>query len=157
MERVLCLVDSKWLWPVSIAKYGARVDFASLLRVVGDGRPTDGIIYLALNPTKDNTGFVKRLKRIGYTPKVQIFYESDGKSKNVDPFPAMVRDARALKDRYGIIAIVSGDARFRDLVSEMQDAGKRTEVYCFPDASDGPLMVRADAMHFLDEDVLCQP
>jgi uncharacterized LabA/DUF88 family protein len=143
-ERVLCLVDAQRIWNYPLETYRAKVDFARLMTQILDGRQLfKAIAYLVADPVKDQTAFLRKIKKFGYQNKLKAAYWEGGIFRNTDWQEKIARDALRYADRYDVLVLVTSDDRFLPLIDQLISAGKRVEVCGWSEDLSGPLCVRA--------------
>jgi uncharacterized LabA/DUF88 family protein len=69
----------------------------------------------------------------------------------------MIEEALEMINGYSTLILVSGDHGFGVLLEEARAAGKRTEIFCFESDFSLRLTDSADAVTFLDQDILMAP
>jgi hypothetical protein len=147
-NRVAIFCDVQSLW--YNAKYWgeARVDYAKLLVRLADGRDIEmACAYLARRDGLD--GFERALQHMGYVTR--------NIPSNVDQAIADSMKTWADSREVGTVALASaGGPRYVDTVRLLRAAGKRVELWTFPEP--GPtthiLVGHVDEHRLLDRDVL---
>jgi uncharacterized LabA/DUF88 family protein len=152
-EMVLCLVDSQNIY-YTPSKAGRRIDYFRLKKAAARGRDTLIIAYLVSDPVVDQTSFMARLHRFGYSTKIKVMYLGNGEVQNSDWDAGIIEDAKRLMSGFETLVLVSGDGDFAELVGEIKSRGKRVEVMCFEEDLSISLAKVADRVTYLDDSVL---
>ncbi|HEX8465834.1 MAG TPA: NYN domain-containing protein [Abditibacterium sp.] len=132
-QRVGIFIDVQNMFYAAKHLYGSKLNFTRLLDYVSRGRPlTRAISYVIKTPEIDQSNFITMLRSNGYEIRVkELKQRPDGSAKG-DWDMGLALDALAMSDRLDVIAIVSGDGDFVDLVNLLKARGVRVEVYSFP-------------------------
>lgn len=136
-------------------QYNKKLDFAKLLSFIVNGRTlARAIAYVIQAGEVDQTSFMNFLKMNGYEVKAKdLKVKPDGSSKG-DWDMGIALDCFALCDRVDVIALVSGDGDFVELVSMLKARGCRVEAYGFPLNTSEELKRTATEYIPLNSDVL---
>ncbi len=138
--------------------YGSKLNFTRLLDYVGRGRPlTRAISYIIRTPEIDQSNFITMLRSNGYEVRVKDLKQRPDGSAKGDWDMGLALDALAMADRLDVIAIVSGDGDFVDLVNFLKARGVRVEVYSFPYSTAEELRHAATEFYQMGPDVVMNP
>lgn len=154
-QRVAVFVDVQNMFYSAKALYQKKIDFDQLLKKIANGRELiRAIAYIVQSKDVDQRGFIGFLHQTGYEVKSkELKVRADGSAKgNWDMGIAI--DTISMADRMDVIAIVSGDGDFSDLVRHLKAKGARCEVYAFPGSTADELRYTATEFIPLDSDVL---
>ena len=151
-QRVGVFVDVQNMYYSAKNLYGAKVNFAQLLKTAVAGRSLiRAIAYVIKADVKDEKNFFDALEMIGYEVKskdLQIFY---GGNKKGDWDIGIAMDTIELAQKLDTIVLVSGDGDFIDLLHHLKRAmGYRVEVVAFGKSSSSKLKEEADSFTDLD-------
>ena len=132
-QRVGIFIDVQNMFYAAKHLYGSKLNFARLLDYIAKGRPlTRAIAYIVKTPDIDQSNFITMLRSNGYEVRVkELKQRPDGTAKG-DWDMGLALDALAMSDRLDVVAIVSGDGDFVELVNHLKARGVRVEVYSFP-------------------------
>jgi uncharacterized LabA/DUF88 family protein len=132
-QRVGIFVDVQNMFYAAKNLYGSKLNFARLLDYSARGRPlTRAIAYIVKTPDIDQSNFITMLRSNGYEVRVkELKQRPDGSAKG-DWDMGMALDALAMSERLDVVALVTGDGDFVELVSHLKARGVRVEVYSFP-------------------------
>ncbi|RYG71852.1 NYN domain-containing protein [bacterium] len=138
--------------------YGSKLNFTRLLDYVSKGRPlTRAISYIIKTPEIDQSNFITMLRSNGYEVRVkELKQRPDGSAKG-DWDMGLALDALAMAERLDVIAIVSGDGDFVDLVNLLKARGVRVEVYSFPYSTAEELRSAATEFYQMGPEVVMNP
>lgn len=159
-KKTLGLVDAENLYytPKKLWGPGAKVDFQRLYSLITNGgRPAEVIAYLVADPIIDQTLFINRLVKIGYTPKVKAIYHRKGKYQNSNWDDEIIEDALELIDKTDKLILVSGDGDFIPMLKAYRKQEKQVHIICFQNDFCPQLKSVADSVTFLDEEILLNP
>ena len=151
-QRVGVFIDVQNMYYSAKNLYGAKVNFAQLLKTAVAGRSLiRAIAYVIKADVKDEKNFFDALEMIGYEVKskdLQIFY---GGNKKGDWDIGIAMDTIELAQKLDTIVLVSGDGDFIDLLHHLKRAmGCRVEVVAFGKSSSSKLKEEADSFTDLD-------
>lgn len=154
-QRVAIFVDVQNMFYSAKALYQKKLDFEQLIHKIVSGRElVRAIAYIVQAPDVDQSSFINFLHQIGYEVKSrELKVRADGSAKG-DWDMGIAIDSIALSSRVDVIAIVSGDGDFSDLVRHLKAHGARCEVYAFPGSTAEILRYTATEYIPLDSDVL---
>ncbi len=144
-QRVGVLIDTQNLYHSAKNLYGARVNFANVLKDAVAGRIlTRAIAYAITTESGEEKGFLEALVKLGIETKLkdlQVFY---GGAKKADWDVGMAIDAVKIAPKVDAIVIASGDGDFVPLVEYLKSNGLQVEVIAFGRSSSGKLKEAAD-------------
>lgn len=153
-QRVGIFIDTQNLYHSAKNLYGARVNFAAVLKeAVANRQLVRAIAYVITTEGGEEKNFFEALEKSGIetrTKPLQIFY---GGAKKADWDIGLVIDAIKMAPKLDTIIIVSGDGDFISLVEYLQmNQGCQVEVVSFAKSSSGKLKEIADDFLDLGED-----
>ena len=154
-QRLGVFVDVQNMFYSAKALYKRKMDFETLLKKVVGGRElVRAIAYIVQAPDVDQSGFINFLHQIGYEVKSkELKVRPDGSAKG-DWDMGIAIDSISMTERIDVMALVSGDGDFADLVRHLKARGVRCEVYAFPGSTAEELRFTATEFIPLDSDVL---
>ena len=131
-QRVAIFVDVQNMFYAAKHLYNSKLNFAKLLNAIARDRPlVRAISYVVQTPEIDQSNFLAMLRSNGYEVRSKdLKLRPDGSAKG-DWDMGLALDALAMSDRLDVVAIVSGDGDFVDLVNFLKARGVRVEVYSF--------------------------
>ena len=131
-QRVGVFVDVQNMFYAAKHLYGSKLNFGKLLEHISRGRPmVRAISYVVQTPEGDQSNFFAMLRSNGYEVRAkELKLRPDGSAKG-DWDMGLALDALAMSDRLDVVAIVSGDGDFVELVNFLKARGVRVEVYSF--------------------------
>ncbi len=139
------------------AKYqhNAKLNFSKLKDVIVSGRQlVRAVCYIVQTPEIDQSNFMKTLEALGYEVKSKdLKLRQDGSAKG-DWDMGIAIDAMSIAPRVDVVALVTGDGDFSELVWHMRGQGARVEVYSFSQSTAEELKRAATAFCPLTEHVL---
>ena len=132
-QRVGIFIDVQNMFYAAKHLYGSKLNFTKLLDYIAKGRPLcRAIAYIVRTPEIDQSNFLTMLRSNGYEVRIKdLKQRPDGTAKG-DWDMGMALDAMAMSEKLDVIAIVSGDGDFVELVNFLKARGVRVEVYSFP-------------------------
>ena len=132
-QRVGVFVDAQNMFYAAKHQYRAKLNFQKLLEAITrDRQLVRAISYLVQTPDTDQSSFVAMLLQNGYEVKSKALrLRPDGSAKG-DWDMGIAIDTMAMADRLDVVALVTGDGDFVDLVNMLKAKGLRVEVYSFP-------------------------
>ncbi len=132
-QRVGIFVDVQNMFYATKHLYNSKLNFARLLDYIARGRPlVRSIAYVVQTPDGDQSNFFAMLHSNGYEVRSKdLKLRPDGSAKG-DWDMGLALDALSMCDRLDVVAIVSGDGDFVELVNFLKARGVRVEVYSFP-------------------------
>ncbi|MBN2083071.1 NYN domain-containing protein [bacterium] len=154
-QRLAVYVDVQNMFYSAKALYQRKLNFESLLRKVVTGRElVRAIAYIVQAPDVDQSGFINFLHQIGFEVKSkELKVRPDGSAKG-DWDMGIAIDTLSMSDRIDVMALVSGDGDFCELVRHLKAKGLRCEVYAFPESTAEELRYTATEYIPLDSEVL---
>jgi uncharacterized LabA/DUF88 family protein len=154
-QRLAVFVDVQNIFYSARAVYQRKVNFEQLLRKIVGGRElVRAVAYIVQSPDVDQTSFINLLHSVGFEVKgKQLKKRPDGTAKG-DWDMGIAIDSISLADRVDVIALVSGDGDFCDLIRHLKASGVRCEVYAFASSTAEELKYTATEFIPLDSDVL---
>lgn len=154
-QRLAIFVDVQNMFYSAKALYQGKLDFEQLLKKTVDRRElVRAIAYIVQSPDVDQKGFINLLHSIGYEVKSRdLKVRPDGSAKG-DWDMGIAIDSISIAERVDVVALVSGDGDFCDLVRHLKARGVRCEVYAFPGSTAEELRYTATEYIPLDSDVL---
>ena len=132
-QRVGIFIDVQNMFYATKHLYSSKLNFAKLLDYIARGRPIiRAISYVVQTPEIDQSNFLTMLRSNGYEIRSkELKMRPDGSCKG-DWDMGLALDALSMSERLDVVAIVSGDGDFVDLVNFLKARGVRVEVYSFP-------------------------
>ena len=154
-QRIAVFVDVQNLFYSARSVYQRKVDFSRLLeRIAADRELVRAVAYIVQTPEVDQTSFINFLHQSGYEIKSrELRKRPDGSAKG-DWDMGIAIDSISIGTRVDVVALVSGDGDFCDLVRHLKAAGVRCEVYAFPQSTSEELRYTATEFIPLDSDVI---
>lgn len=157
-QRVGIFIDVQNMFYAAKHLYGSKLNFTKLLDYVSRGRPlTRAISYIIRTPEIDQSNFITMLRSNGYEVRVKDLKQRPDGSAKGDWDMGLALDALAMADRLDVVAIVSGDGDFVDLVNFLKARGVRVEVYSFPYSTAEELRHAATEFYQMGPDVVMNP
>jgi len=131
-QRVDIFVDVQNMYYAARDIFGGRLKFPELLDTIVKGRQlVRAIAYVVENNITDQSGFFTVLQASGFEVKSKsLRVRPDGTSKG-DWDMGIALDALALSDKVDVVALVSGDGDFTELVYFLRSRGVRVEIFAF--------------------------
>ncbi len=157
-QRVGVFIDVQNMFYAARQLYGSKLNFARLLDFIARDRPlVRAISYVVQTPEIDQSNFLAMLRSNGYEIRSKdLKTRPDGSSKG-DWDMGLALDALAMSDRLDVVAIVSGDGDFVDLVNFLKARGVRVEVYSFPYSTAEELRHAATEYYQLGTEMVMNP
>lgn len=154
-QRLGVFVDVQNMFYSAKALYQRKMDFEALLKKIVGGRElVRAVTYIVQSREVDQSGFINFLHQIGYEVKSkELKVRPDGSAKG-DWDMGIAIDSISMAERVDVVALVSGDGDFCDLVRHLKARGVRCEVYAFPGSTAEELRFTATEYIPLDSDVL---
>ncbi len=157
-QRVGIFIDVQNMFYAAKHCYGSKLNFTKMLDYVSRGRPlTRAISYIIRTPEIDQSNFITMLRSNGYEVRVKDLKQRPDGSAKGDWDMGLALDALAMADRLDVVAIVSGDGDFVDLVNFLKARGVRVEVYSFPYSTAEELRQAATEFYQLGPEVVMNP
>jgi uncharacterized LabA/DUF88 family protein len=131
-QRVGVFVDVQNMFYAAKHLYNSKLNFARLLDYISRDRPlVRAIAYVVQTPEIDQSNFLAMLRSNSYEIRSKDLKQRPDGSAKGDWDMGLALDALAMADRLDVVAIVSGDGDFVDLVNFLKARGVRVEVYSF--------------------------
>ena len=132
-QRVGVFIDVQNMFYAARQLYGSKVNYSRLLEHIARDRAlVRAIAYVVQTPEIDQSNFLAMLRSNGYEIRAKdLKMRPDGSSKG-DWDMGLALDALAMCEHLDVVAIVSGDGDFVELVNFLKARGVRVEVYSFP-------------------------
>ncbi|HEX8550079.1 MAG TPA: NYN domain-containing protein [Abditibacteriaceae bacterium] len=132
-QRVGVFIDVQNMFYAAKHLYGSKLNFAKLLDYVARDRPlVRAIAYVVQTPEIDQSNFLAMLRSNSYEIRSKDLKQRPDGSAKGDWDMGLALDALAMSERLDVVAIVSGDGDFVDLVNFLKARGVRVEIYSFP-------------------------
>jgi uncharacterized LabA/DUF88 family protein len=154
-QRLAIFVDVQNMFYSAKALFQKKLDFQGLLeRIVGGRELVRAVAYIVQAPEVDQSSFISLLHQVGYEVKSkELKKRPDGTAKG-DWDMGIAIDSISVVPRIDVVAIVSGDGDFCDLVRHLKAHGVRSEIYGFPASTSEELKYTATEYIPLGSDVL---
>ena len=157
-QRVAIFVDVQNMFYAAKHLYGSKLNFARLQDYVARDRPlVRSIAYVVQTPEIDQSNFLAMLRSNGYEIRSKDLKQRPDGSAKGDWDMGLALDALAMAERLDVIAIVSGDGDFVDLVNLLKARGVRVEVYSFPYSTAEELRSAATEFYQMGPEVVLNP
>lgn len=157
-QRVGVFIDVQNMFYAAKHLYSSKLNFPKLLDFIARGRPLcRAIAYVVKTPEIDQSNFLTMLRSNGYEVRVKdLKQRPDGSSKG-DWDMGLALDALMMSEKLDVVAIVSGDGDFVELVSALKARGTRVEVYSFPYSTAEELRGAATEFFQMGPEVVLSP
>jgi uncharacterized LabA/DUF88 family protein len=154
-QKVGVFVDVQNMFYSAKHLYQRKISFDALLQKIVAGRAlVRAIAYIVQTPEIDQGSFIHFLTQNGYEVKSkELKKRPDGSAKG-DWDMGIAIDTISMQERLDVVALVSGDGDFCDLVRHLKARGVRVEVYAFPGSLSEELRLVATEFVVLDSSVL---
>lgn len=145
-QRVAILLDVQNLYHSAKNLYGARVNFANILKQGTAGRQLiRAVAYVIATESGEEKGFFEALQKIGIELKVKDLQIFPGGIKKADWDVGLAVDAIRLANLVDAVIIVSGDGDYIPLMEYIRSAmGVQVEVMAFGRSTSARLKESAD-------------
>lgn len=154
-QRVAVLIDVQNMFYSAKHQYNRKIDFAKLLGFIVNGRTMiRAIAYVIQAGEVDQSGFISFLKLNGFEVKAKELKQKQDGSLKGDWDMGIAIDSMMLANRVDVVALVTGDGDFAQLVATLNAQGVRVEVYGFPMNTSEELKRTASEFTPLNSDVL---
>lgn len=154
-QRLAIFVDVQNIFYAAKAVYQRKVSFERLRdKILGGRELVRAIAYIVQTPEVDQSSFIKFLHQAGYEVKSKALKKRPDGSAKGDWDMGIAIDSISIAQRVDVIALVSGDGDFRDLVRHLKARGVRCEVYSFAGSTAEELRLTATEFIPLNSDVL---
>jgi len=153
-QRVGILVDVQNMYYSAYDCFRGRLNYSKLLELAGNGRQVVRAIAYAMRDGNNQSPFFTMLREVGFEvrtkePKVR----PDGTRKGGWDM-GIALEALTLAPKLDVVALVSGDGDFVDLVKALSARGVRVEVYAFERSVGRELREAADLFVPLGEEMI---
>jgi uncharacterized LabA/DUF88 family protein len=157
-QRVGVFVDVQNMFYAAKHLYGSKLNFNRLLEYIARDRSmVRAISYVVQTPDGDQSNFFAMLRSNGYEVRSkELKLRPDGSAKG-DWDMGLALDALAMADRLDVVAIVSGDGDFVDLVTFLKARGVRVEVYSFAYSTSEELRYAATEYYQMGPELVMNP
>jgi uncharacterized LabA/DUF88 family protein len=157
-QRVGIFIDVQNMFYAAKHLYNSKLNFGKLMDTVARNRPlVRAITYIVQTPEIDQSNFLAMLRSNGYEIRSkELKLRPDGSAKG-DWDMGLALDALAMSDRLDVVAIVSGDGDFVDLVNFLKARGVRVEVYSFAYSTAEELRVAATEYFQMGSEMVINP
>ena len=157
-QRVGVFVDVQNMFYAAKHLYGSKLNFNRLLEYIARERSVvRAISYVVQTPDGDQSNFFAMLRSNGYEVRAkELKLRPDGSAKG-DWDMGLALDALAMADRLDVVAIVSGDGDFVDLVTFLKARGVRVEVYSFAYSTSEELRYAATEYYQMGPELVMNP
>ena len=154
-DGVNLLLDQANLAAIAHHTYRRKVNFASLLQYLSEGRRiVKAVAFVVDNGGPAFDAFCDVLRRAGWELRIKKPKKfSDGTSK-ADWDMGIAMEALEYKDRAKHLVLVSGDGDFAPLIRRLQKSGQQVEVASFAEGLAGEAREAADRVILLDQSAL---
>jgi uncharacterized LabA/DUF88 family protein len=157
-QRVGIFVDVQNMFYAAKHLYNSKLNFSRLLDYIARGRPlVRAIAYVVQTPEIDQSNFLTMLRSNGYEIRSKDLKQRPDGSAKGDWDMGLALDALAMADRLDVVAIVSGDGDFVDLVNFLKARGVRVEVYSFPYSTAEELRYSATEYFQMGTEIVINP
>jgi uncharacterized LabA/DUF88 family protein len=153
-QRIGVFVDVQNLYYSARHVYGAKVNFASVLKTaVGNRTLIRAIAYVIRADIKEEQNFFDALEMIGYEVKAKDLQIFAGGAKKGDWDIGLAMDTIEMAPKLDTVVIVSGDGDYVPLVRHLRHAlGCRIEAVAFGKSSAASLIAEVDSFIDLDKE-----
>ncbi len=154
-QRVAIFIDVQNMFYSAKHQYSRKLDFAKLLTFIINGRTmVRAIAYVIQAGDVDQSSFISFLKLNGFEVRAkELKIRPDGSTKG-DWDMGIAIDSMVLARNVDVVALVTGDGDFTELVNTLKARGSRVEVYGFPLNTSEELKRSATEFTALNGDVL---
>lgn len=154
-QRVAIFIDVQNMFYSAKHQYSRKLDFAKLLTFIVNGRTmVRAIAYVIQAGDVDQSSFINFLKLNGFEVRSkELKVRPDGSTKG-DWDMGIAIDSLTLSRNVDVVALVTGDGDFSELVVTLKARGSRVEVYGFPLNTSEELKRAATEFTALNSDVL---
>ncbi|HXF44096.1 MAG TPA: NYN domain-containing protein [Candidatus Paceibacterota bacterium] len=146
-QRVGIFLDVQNVYHSAKNLYGARVNFAELIKTITAGRPLiRAMAYVVKSDTAlGEESFFEALKKSGFELRLKDLQIFPGGNKKADWDVGMAVDAIRMSNSLDVVILVTGDGDFIPLVEYLKwGQGKEVEVAAFSRTTSGKLREVAD-------------
>ncbi len=157
-QRVGVFIDVQNMFYAARQLYGSKLNFARLLEYVARDRAlVRAIAYVVQTPEIDQSNFLTMLRSNGYEIRSKDLKQRPDGSAKGDWDMGLALDALAMSERLDVVAIVSGDGDFAELVNFLKARGVRVEVYSFPYSTAEELRHSANEYFQMGTEIVMNP
>jgi len=150
-QRVGVFVDVQNLYYSAKYIYGAKVNFAEILKLAINGRQLiRAFAYVISADIEEEENFYQALANMGYFVKIKELQVFFGGAKKGDWDVGIAMDVMRMAPKLDVIVLVSGDGDFKALLEHVQSMGCQTEVIAFGKSASAKLKEQADVFIDLD-------
>lgn len=152
-QRVGVFVDVSNMYHSAKNLYGARVNFAEVLKTAVAGRKLiRAIAYVVRSKSIEEEGFFGALDKQGFEVKTKDLQIFIGGAKKADWDVGLAVDTVKSADKLDTIILVTGDGDFIPLVSYLKEnKGCQVEIVAFGKTASGKLIEMVDDFVDLDQ------
>jgi len=152
-QRVGIFIDAQNLYHSAKNIYGARVNFAELVKDgLADRQLIRCVAYVITTESGDEKNFFEALGKMGIETKTKNLQIFSSGAKKADWDVGLAVDAIKLAPKLDAVILITGDGDFIPLVEYLQvNEGCQVEAISFGKASSGKLMEVCDDFIDLDE------
>ena len=153
-QRVGILVDVQNMYYSAYDCFRGRLNYSKLLELAGGGRQVVRAIAYAMRDGNNQSPFFTMLREVGFEVKTkEPKIRPDGTRKGGWDIGIAI-DALTLAPKLDVVALVSGDGDFVELVKALKSRGVRVEVYAFDRSVGRELREAADLFVSLGEEMI---
>ena len=154
-QRMGIFVDVQNMFYTAKYKYNRKIDYRRLIEAIARGRRVvRAMAYIVQAPEIDQSQFKHILEELGFELRIkELRVRADGTAKG-DWDMGIAIDTISMSDRVDVVALVSGDGDFTELVYLLRSTGLRVEVYSFPSNTAEDLIEAATFYYPMDENFL---
>ncbi|HVF09689.1 MAG TPA: NYN domain-containing protein [Abditibacteriaceae bacterium] len=157
-QRVGIFIDVQNMFYAAKHLYNSKLNFARLMDYIARRRPlVRAIAYVVQTPEIDQSNFLTMLRSNGYEVRSKDLKQRPDGSAKGDWDMGLALDALAMTERLDVVAIVSGDGDFVDLVNFLKARGVRVEVYSFPYSTAEELRYAATEYFQMGPEIVINP
>lgn len=151
-HRIGVFVDMQNLYHSAKNLYGARINFAELLKLAVQGRQVvRALVYVVKTDTEEERGFFDALEKSGLELKVKDIQVFAGGAKKADWDVGMAVDVISMAKQLDVAVLVTGDGDFIPLVDYLQHNGLIVEAVSFGRSTSMKLKEAVNNFTDLDE------
>lgn len=157
-QRVGIFIDVQNMFYATRQLYNSKLNFSRLLEYIGRGRHVvRAISYVVQTPEIDQSNFLAMLRSNGYEIRSKDLKQRPDGSCKGDWDMGLALDALSMSERLDVVAIVSGDGDFVDLVNFLKARGVRVEIYSFPYSTAEELRHAATEYYQMGTEIVINP
>jgi uncharacterized LabA/DUF88 family protein len=157
-QRVGVFIDVQNMFYATKNLYSSKLNYGKLLDYIARGRDlVRSVAYVVQTPEIDQSNFLTMLRSNGYEVRSkELKQRPDGSCKG-DWDMGLALDAISMAERLDVVAIVSGDGDFVELVAHLKARGVRVEVYSFPYSTAEELRSTATEFYQMGPEIVMNP